>query len=131
MDAAALKIFEQYHWPGNIRQLKNTIERICLLAGQPEITAKVVYEELGGTDICMKNNVPIEVPENPRPALQMPLSTGTLKEQVAAFEKQVIKKALSEHTSIRQAAKILGCDQSTLVRKIQRYKLMRQVSYEE
>ena len=130
MDAAALKIFEQYHWPGNIRQLKNTIERICLLAGQPEITAKVVYEELGGTDICMKNNVDIEV-DTPRPALQMPLSTGTLKEQVAAFEKQVIKKALSEHTSIRQAAKILGCDQSTLVRKIQRYKLMRQVSYEE
>ena len=130
MDAAALKIFEQYHWPGNIRQLKNTVERICLLAGQPEITAKVVYEELGGTDICMKNNVDIEV-DTPRPALQMPLSTGTLKEQVAAFEKQVIKKALSEHTSIRQAAKILGCDQSTLVRKIQRYKLMRQVSYEE
>ena len=130
MDAAALKIFEQYHWPGNIRQLKNTVERICLLAGQPEITAKVVYEELGGTDICIKNNVDIEV-DTPRPALQMPLSTGTLKEQVAAFEKQVIKKALSEHTSIRQAAKILGCDQSTLVRKIQRYKLMRQVSYEE
>ena len=130
MDAAALKIFEQYHWPGNIRQLKNTVERICLLAGQPEITAKVVYEELGGTDICMKNNVDIEV-DTPRPALQMPLSTGTLKEQVATFEKQVIKKALSEHTSIRQAAKILGCDQSTLVRKIQRYKLMRQVSYEE
>ena len=130
MDAAALKIFEQYSWPGNIRQLKNTIERICLLAGQSEITAKVVYEELGGTDICMKNNVDIEV-DTPQPALQMPLSTGTLKEQVAAFEKQVIKKALSEHTSIRQAAKILGCDQSTLVRKIQRYKLMRQVSYEE
>ena len=54
---------------------------------------------------------------------------GSLKEQVAAFEKEVIKKALSEHESIRKAAVALGCNQSTLVRKIQRYNLTRNVSY--
>lgn len=131
MDATALQIFENYHWPGNVRQLKNVIERICLLATQPEITANVIQEELGNTDILLENKTVTEEAGNVKTSYRIPLFTGTLKEQVAAFEKQVIKKALSENQSIRQAAKILGCDQSTLVRKIQRYKLMRQVSYEE
>ena len=43
----------------------------------------------------------------------------------------MIKQALSEHASIRQAAKALGCDQSTLVRKIQKYQLTRHISYED
>lgn len=131
MDATALKIFENYHWPGNVRQLKNMIERICLLATQPEITANVIREELGNTGILLKNKVITETASNEQAVFQTEFFTGTLKEQVVAFEKQVIKKALSENQSIRQAAKVLGCDQSTLVRKIQRYKLMRQVSYEE
>ncbi len=126
-----MKILVSYDWPGNIRQLKNMVERICLLATQPEITVYTVQQELD----CNTTNIrDIENAEQ-LPKLQESTVTtmfsGTLKEQVAAFEKQIIKQALSKYPSIRQAAKSLGCDQSTLVRKIQKFQLTRHISYKE
>lgn len=127
----ALKIFKAYDWPGNVRQLKNIVERICLLAVQPEITVNMVKQELDSNpDIVhiLKNqhDENFETKQTVHPKF-----AGTLKEQVALFEKQLIKQALSEHPSIRETAKSLGCDQSTLVRKIQKYQLTRNISYED
>ncbi|QGG50621.1 sigma-54 interaction domain-containing protein [Lysinibacillus pakistanensis] len=131
IESSAMKILVSYDWPGNIRQLKNMVERICLLATQPEITVYTVQQELD----CNTTNIrDIENAEQ-LPKLQESAVTtmfsGTLKEQVAAFEKQIIKQALSKYPSIRQAAKSLGCDQSTLVRKIQKFQLTRHISYKE
>ena len=38
MDADALKLLMRYHWPGNIRELENAIERAMLLADGSQIT---------------------------------------------------------------------------------------------
>lgn len=130
IDMDAMEILQKYDWPGNIRQLKNMIERICLLASQPEITVKAVLQELDSIQIT-------------RPAIQPQASypyknkeddvdiQGSLKETMEEFEKKVIKKALSEYPSIRKAAQALGCDQSTLVRKIKKYQLRRYLHYED
>ncbi|MEK4424625.1 sigma-54 interaction domain-containing protein [Solibacillus sp. FSL K6-1523] len=131
IESSALKILEAYDWPGNVRQLKNTVERMCLLATQPEITINTVQEELDGSPIMVRHTEPNRF-ENPiREQMEAPHLSGSLKEQVEGFEKLLIKQALSEHASIRQAAKTLGCNQSTLVRKIQKYQLTRHVTYEE
>lgn len=126
----ALIIFKAYDWPGNVRQLKNIVERICLLAAQPEITVNMVKQELDSNpDIAQAiDNQHSE--QFITKQIVHPKFEGTLKEQVALFEKQLIKQALSEHPSIRETAKFLGCDQSTLVRKIQKYQLTRNISYE-
>lgn len=125
----ALKIFEAYDWPGNVRQLKNIVERICLLATQPEITINIVKQEFDSNP-HMVQAIEKKSDEQILPKqIAHPKFDGTLKEQVALFEKQLIKQALSEHPSIRETAKSLGCDQSTLVRKIQKYQLTRNVSY--
>lgn len=129
MELAALQKLEAYEWPGNVRQLKNMVERLSLLAVQPEITVNHVQEELDSSAVITRQ--PMSSPAIQHLAVEMPVISGTLKEQVAAFEKRAIQKALSQHTSIRQAAKALGCDQSTLVRKIQKYQLTRHVSYED
>lgn len=129
-DKEALKVLEEYDWPGNIRQLKNIIERVSLLANQPEINVSMIREEL--KEASKKSS---KTKKQPKESIDLAKNidisqyNGTLKEQVAAFEKEVIKKALSEHDSIRKAATALGCDQSTLVRKIQRYKLTKYVTY--
>ena len=131
IESSAMKILVSYDWPGNIRQLKNMVERICLLATQPEITVYTVQQELdcNTTNIHDIENVE-QLPKLQESAVTTMFS-GTLKEQVAAFEKQIIKQALSKYPSIRQAAKSLGCDQSTLVRKIQKFQLTRHISYKE
>ncbi|MGE7024124.1 sigma-54 interaction domain-containing protein [Solibacillus cecembensis] len=131
IESSALKLLERYDWPGNVRQIKNTVERMCLLTTQPEITINNVQEELDSNPVMVKNSEQIDFEPSLREPTVSPFSSGTLKEQVEAFEKLMIKQALSEHTSIRQAAKTLGCNQSTLVRKIQKYQLTRHVTYED
>lgn len=131
IESSAMKILETYDWPGNVRQLKNMVERICLLSTQPEITLNTVQQELDSNPIMVRHTEIVAQEKYVQEHEVVPMFNGTLKEQVAAFEKQMIKQALSEHPSIRQAAKSLGCDQSTLVRKIQKYQLTRHVSYKE
>lgn len=131
IDSSAMKILESHDWPGNVRQLKNMVERICLLATQPEITAYIVQQELDSSPTIARDlENPVQI-QNIQETVINPKFSGTLKEQVAAFEKQIIKEALSKYPSIRQAAKSLGCDQSTLVRKIQKFQLTRQISYKD
>lgn len=131
IEIAAMKILEAYDWPGNVRQLKNMVERICLLATQPEITVNTVQQELDSNPKIVHDIENTEHKQSMPKQMATTLFSGSLKEQITAFEKQMIKQALSEHSSIRQAAKSLGCDQSTLVRKIQKYQLTRNVSYED
>ncbi|MGA3600612.1 sigma-54 interaction domain-containing protein [Lysinibacillus agricola] len=131
IDSSAMKILESHDWPGNVRQLKNMVERICLLATQPEITVYIVQQELDSNPTITRDlENPVQI-QNIQETVINPKFSGTLKEQVAAFEKQIIKEALSKYPSIRQAAKSLGCDQSTLVRKIQKFQLTRQISYKD
>ena len=131
IESSAMKVLEAYDWPGNVRQLKNMVERICLLTTQPEITLNTVQQELDSNPtIARATDHSASKPYEQEYEKTMVMK-GTLKEQVAAFEKQMIKQALSEHASIRQAAKSLGCDQSTLVRKVQKYQLTRHVSYKD
>ena len=130
IETAALQLLEAYNWPGNVRQLKNMVERICLLATQPEITVSTVQQELD-SNLEIVRPVAHTLPKQSKLEPIVTTFSGTLKEQIAAFEKQLIKQTLCEHPSIRQAAKSLGCDQSTLVRKIQKYQLTRNISYED
>jgi len=131
IESSAMKILVSYDWPGNIRQLKNMVERICLLATQPEITVYTVQQELDSNTTNIRNIENVEQLPNLQESAVPMVFSGTLKEQVATFEKQIIKQTLSKYPSIRQAAKSLGCDQSTLVRKIQKFQLTRHISYKE
>ena len=47
-------------------------------------------------------------------------TSGTLREQVAEFEREIILRAIEREGSLRKAAKVLGVDHSTLVKKYQR-----------
>jgi transcriptional regulator with PAS, ATPase and Fis domain len=129
-DKEALKVLEEYDWPGNVRQLRNIIERVSLLANQPKISASMVREELReASALGSKPKRQAKRLAETAKSIDFSKYTGTLKEQVEAFEKEIIRQALSEHESIRKAAEALGCNQSTLVRKIQRYRLTKHVTY--
>ena len=101
----------EYHWPGNIRELKNVIERAVLIATNgtlsPELVAPIRSEKK-----AVVNNVGVSGENNGK------LNVHSL----ASIEKQHIQKVLNETSWRRtEAAKILGINRTTLYNKIKEY----------
>jgi two-component system response regulator AtoC len=94
-------------WPGNVRQLENTVARLVALAQGPEIDAVALEGE--GAPAA-----------DPGPDAEGP----SLKLQVEAFERGLITRALAAaHGNQSEAARRLQTSRVTLVDKIKKYGL--------
>ncbi len=93
-----------YHWPGNIRELRNVIERMVLLNNGPNLS---ISQSPFLQKLQIKNNRYLK--EN-----QLSLKQG---------EKELIQYALNKYSNKTMAAKSLGIDRTTLWRKIKEYNL--------
>jgi transcriptional regulator with PAS, ATPase and Fis domain len=108
---AALKVLSDYHWPGNIRQLRNCIERIANLMDNGEIQP----EDL--PDYVLEEEEKFEDGYDMRST--MLLDGGSLDETMRLIERKLIEQVLIETQYNKQeAAKKLGISTTTLWRKI-------------
>ena len=99
-------------WPGNIRELENTIQRLMISSRNDNITMMDVLKETGEPALAGVAAVPKESAEK----------TGiNLNQMVDAFEKEVILSAWEKHKSTRKAANSLGISQTQFVRKKTKY----------
>ncbi len=96
-----------FDWPGNVRQLRNVIENMVVLAGDGKLAVDDLPPEFRGVD------QPVEQ------------RAGALAGvSISQAEKQLISNTLKMVSSNRsQAAKILGIGERTLYRKIKEYGL--------
>lgn len=95
-------------WKGNIRELKNTVERSMLLSSGDQITEE-------DTRAAMKDS--LEKPGNDAPEKKI---ARTLEES----EIQQISEAISIHgNNLSKVAKTLGISRSTLYRKMKKYRI--------
>jgi len=96
-----------YPWPGNIRELKNTIRRACILATEPVITVDLL---------------PFSVPKMPLPAREA--AAERVPDPLWVVEREHIGKVLARVEGNKsKAARILGIDRKTLYTKLERYGL--------
>ncbi len=95
-----------YHWPGNIRELENAIERAFILSQGDEIQFETLPTKI--TDYS-KNSLQIKDPLGYRP---------TLEEMERRYILEVLRSTDYDKT---EAAQILGIDLSTLYRKLKKY----------
>lgn len=103
----ALKLLKNYYWPGNLRELKNVIERIVILSEEPCIKAGSLPMEILGQSKNLKDPI-IYFPEE-----------GINLEKV---EKDLIIKALTlSGQNQSKAAQLLGVTRSTLIYRMQKY----------
>lgn len=101
MDEAFLKVLKVYPWKGNIRELRNVMERVVILANSDTLTCELLPFEFFKEDYMDENTL-----------------------DLANIEHQFIRKALLQSKGNKtEAAKLLGIGLSTLYRKIEEYKL--------
>ncbi|GHO84119.1 sigma-54-dependent transcriptional regulator [Dictyobacter formicarum] len=102
----AQRLLLAYRWPGNIRELKNVIERAMILSSSEELLPVHLPQEIvGQTDpYSMRLNDPWEQWLNTRP-----VGAISLDDIIARFEKHMIRWALETAKHSRaQAAELLG-----------------------
>ena len=104
--------FMRYSWPGNVRELENVVERLVVTSERNQITINDLPNEIYNKKE-ENNSGGVFV------SRLMPL-----KEATALIEYQLIEKALEEGGSTYRAAEILEVDQSTIVRKMKKYRTL-------
>ncbi|NJO69363.1 MAG: sigma-54-dependent Fis family transcriptional regulator, partial [Bacteroidetes bacterium] len=106
ISSSAIDMLMVYHWPGNIRELENCIERACILSSEGVIRA---------------HNLP--------PTLQTATSSktksiGTLEAILERVEKQMILETLqSTKGNILKASELLGITERILGLRIKKYEI--------
>ncbi|HME70180.1 MAG TPA: sigma-54 dependent transcriptional regulator [Myxococcota bacterium] len=98
----AMEALCAYQWPGNIRELRNAIERAVVLSR---------------SDVIPREGLPDRVFQAPRLLRPPPPSGGTLEE----LERDHIRRVLAEAVTLEEAAETLGISTTTLWRKRKRY----------
>jgi two-component system nitrogen regulation response regulator NtrX len=107
----AMAVLQSHDWPGNIRQLRNNVERLMILAaGDPdaEITAEMLPSEVGAL-----------VPSIPTGAGGEKLMSLPLREAREVFEREYLVAQISRFGgNISRTAEFIGMERSALHRKL-------------
>jgi formate hydrogenlyase transcriptional activator len=115
--SATMDALTRYHWPGNIRELQNVIERAVIISTGPALSVDVA-------DLKFSKAGPgVETPTSPKPA------NGALHSVLAETERQQILKALKQSHWVvagrNGAAALLGMNRSTLQVRIRKLGISR------
>ncbi|WMJ82441.1 sigma 54-interacting transcriptional regulator [Clostridium sp. MB40-C1] len=106
-DSDVLKCFYEYNWPGNVRELKNAVERLVIMTDKEKIT----LNDLPDKYRTSFNDYGVNLEDG-----IIPLKVG-----VEQLEYKLLKRAFEKYGNVRGAAKALGIDASTFVRKRKKY----------
>ena len=107
----AMAVLQSHDWPGNVRQLRNNVERVMILAGgEPEavISASMLPPDVGSM-----------VPNLPSGNGGEHLMGMPLREAREAFEREYLKAQISRFgNNISRTAEFVGMERSALHRKL-------------
>jgi diguanylate cyclase (GGDEF)-like protein len=118
----ALDVLMKYSWPGNIRELRNTIERSVVISEGETIFKEALTSKL-------TSEYPSDKPHHTSTIDSMSNEmdstvVGDMKEIVSTYEKDIILNALKKSQwNQTKASEILNVPRRTLVSKIKKYKI--------
>jgi two-component system response regulator HydG len=105
----AIQMFKNYDWPGNLRELRNTIRRMVLLSTGKEAYTELLPEEMLHAMVTSKST---------------PGNQTDLKAIQELTEKEQISKVLHDARGNKsKAARLLNIDRKTLYNKMEKYGL--------
>ena len=102
-----IKYLYEYSWPGNVRELRNLVEMLVVTSVTDNICQQILpanlMKEVDGKNTDEKENI------------------TKLSDALEKIERDMIFKAYEKYGNVRDAAKELGIDASTFVRKRKKY----------
>jgi two-component system, NtrC family, nitrogen regulation response regulator NtrX len=105
----AIDELRRYSWPGNIRELRNVVERLVLLAGESPVSAAEVRLVL-----------PVSDHGSASTSIDVSLGTGTLAERTEQFEREVLLAEIRrQNFHMTNVARAMGLERSHLYKKCQ------------
>lgn len=121
LDSQAFEALKVYSWPGNVRQLKNTLERAVILSNNGRITVNELPPE-----VLRPVAAPIYSPSTPMTQTDYGIGAGSAPAPLRDVERQQILAALEKTGWHRgKTAEMLGISPSTLYRRLRDYNLER------
>jgi two-component system nitrogen regulation response regulator NtrX len=110
----AITFLKGQPWKGNVRELKNVIERVLILSSESEITEKELLQSVGG---------------GRRDLTSIVATAQTLKEFREAAERLFLVEQLDRHEwNVTRTAQSIGTPRSNLYKKMEQYGIQRQVA---
>jgi len=103
----SIKILLNYHWPGNIRELKNLVERLSVLCIEDLFLPEHLYSKYDFGKFTAVSDDDVQV-----------FRIIPMKEAVNKVEQMLVNRAMNICKSTRKSAEMLGVSQSTIVRKL-------------
>jgi two-component system nitrogen regulation response regulator NtrX len=135
-DASAMEVLQRYRWRGNIRELRNAVERLLIMAPHDVIRAEDLPREY------MRGGTTAAVAQAPRPAavavddnaaaastsdareMEAPASAGTLREFKDQAERAYLVQKLRENSwNISKTAEVIDTPRSNLYKKLEQYRI--------
>ncbi len=115
-----LQYFQEYDWPGNVREMENIVKRIILFGEEQVIQGPL-------QNLSLSRSSPAEGPGpggNHSPRMKNQTLKRIGKEAAEVAEREYLAKALQEtHWNRREAARILQISYKALLYKIKKYRL--------
>ena len=106
ISSAAIDLLVSYHWPGNVREMENCIERAVLLSKGQSIKA---------------HHLPPTLQKKTAKETQ---DTGTLGDAMEALEREMIIDALKDtHSNMAEAARRLGLTERKMGLRVKKYEI--------
>jgi DNA-binding NtrC family response regulator len=105
LSAEALQRLATHTYPGNVRELRNLIERLAILSAGETIGSDDVTAQLSPPEATVSGSVPV--------------LRGTLRETMNALERELLLQTLDRHGwKMSEAARVLGLERSHLYKKL-------------
>ena len=119
---AALEALQRYRWKGNIRELRNTVERLIIMTGGDTIEVADLPETCGrrqrGAVRCRRG---LATPGGPAATARRP---GTLREFKDNAERAFLVAKLRENGwNISKTAEVIDTPRSNLYKKLEQYQI--------
>lgn len=110
LTADAKQVLRDYSWPGNIRELRNLLERVCIMSDHAQIDADT-----------LRSYLEIDPENNGSPPSEF-MSAASFRQAKSDFERAYILGKLEENQwNITKTAEAIGLERSNLHRKMKLY----------